>query len=97
MTPDRIAGLADLLGRTGQAHGAYEESVLGGVYDQEWAAWYAAWAVEHGIGELIGRPIGAEELARFLAATNAELERLDPRPTESWAAWTARRIAAELV
>ncbi len=93
---DRIEALNALLTATGEAHGEYEETELKGVYDQQWPAWYAAHAVEIGIGRLVGRAITADELAQFLATTNAEFEKLEPKPVEPWAAYTARRIAAEL-
>lgn len=93
---DRIEALTTLLGETGQAHGRYEETELKGVYDQEWPQWYAAYAVDHGIGELVGHAVTADELALFFASTNAEFEKIEPKPTEPWAAYTARRIVAEL-
>ena len=96
MAADRVEAISRLLVETGHAHGRYEETELQGVYDQEWPSWYAAYAVEHGMGELIGHPITAELLAAYLKRSNAEFEQLDPKPTDPWAAYTARRIAAEL-
>ena len=60
------AALAALLGQAGAAHGAYETAELGGVYDQQWPAWYARYLVEHGIGDLLGRAVTAEEVAALL-------------------------------
>jgi hypothetical protein len=91
-----IDALSTLLAETGVAHGVYEETELKGVYDQEWFRWYAAYAVEHGIGALVGHDVTAEELATFLARSNADLERIDAGSREPWPAYTARRIAAEL-
>ena len=96
MAADRVQAITALLVETGQAHGRYEESELNGVYDQDWPAWYAAYAVDHGMSELIGHPIGAERLAAFFKSTNVEFERADPKPADPWAAYTARRIVAEL-
>jgi hypothetical protein len=96
MAVDRIDAVAALLAETGEAHGKYEEAELNGVYDQEWARWYAAYAVEHGIGTLIGHPLTTDELAAFLASSNVEFTQTDPPPSEPWAAYTARRITAEL-
>jgi hypothetical protein len=70
--------------------------VLGGVYHKEWAEWYAAYAIEHGISALVGHPVTADQLAAFLASTFEEFKDAEPKPTEPWAAWTARRITAEL-
>lgn len=66
---DRTQTVSALLTETEQAHGVYETTVLGGVYHKEWAEWYAAYAVEHGIGDLIGHPVTAEQLGTFLAST----------------------------
>ena len=56
---------------------------LGGVYDQAWPRWYATYAVEHGVGALIGGGITIDRLAEFLAGSNVEFE---PRPSrEPWA------------
>ena len=96
MTPDRIDVVTALLIATSQAHGRYEESELGGVYDQEWAAWYATHAIGHGLGDLLGHPVTAERLAAFLTSTFEDFQRIDPEPEGGWAAYTSARIVAEL-
>jgi hypothetical protein len=96
MAPERIDDVTALLVRTAEAHGRYEESELGGVYDREWARWYSAYAVEHGIGDLVGHAVSAERLARFLADTFADFQRIEPEPTGGWPGYTSRRIVAEL-
>jgi hypothetical protein len=93
---DRIAAINAMLVRTGEAHGAFESTDLQGVYDQEWPRWYAVYAVEHGIGALVGHVVTIDTLAAFFASSNAEFEATEPTPDEPWAAYTARRIGAEL-
>ena len=92
---DRTEAVGALLTEAEQAHGIYEATELQGVYDKEWPRWYAAYAVEHGIGALVGRPYTTDELSELLATTFDEFKGADPKPTDSWAAWTARRIVAE--
>ena len=96
MATDRIGAVTALLVETQQAHGVFEATELNGVYDQEWPSWYARYAVDHGFGSLIGNSVTADELAAFFVTSNAELEAADPKPDEHWAAYTARRIVAEL-
>jgi hypothetical protein len=96
MTSDRIEAIEALLERTAVAHGVYEAAELDGVYDQQWATWYAANAVEHGIGALVGHEVTADRLAALLASTNAEYEQTPPESRPSWAAYTAGRIDTEL-
>jgi hypothetical protein len=96
MTGGRVEGLTSLLLQAEEAHGVYETTELNGVYHEEWAAWYADYAIDHGIGDLLGRPVVSGELGRFLASTFTEFKAADPKPDEPWAAYTARRIAAEL-
>lgn len=96
MAVDRIESINALLVQTEEAHGRHEATELGGVYDKEWARWYGAYAVEHGIGALIGHPVTSDQLTEFLASTNTEFEQTEPKPSDPWAAYAARRIAAEL-
>ena len=96
MEADRTEALNALLVQTQEAHGAFEATELNGVYDQEWAQWYAAYAVEHGIGALLGRDVPTDELAQFLTSSYADFERIDPKPSEPWAMHTARRIASDM-
>ena len=96
MAADRTQAIEDLLHRAQEAHGAFEATELNGVYDTEWAPWYAAWAVEHGIGALLGRDIHVDELAQLLSSSQAAFEATVPRPTEPWAAFTARRLGEAL-
>lgn len=95
MTVDRIDALDALLVQAEKAHGAYEASELKGVYDEDWPRWYADYAVDHGIGSMLGRTVTAEELERLLASSYAEFQQTEPKPTEPWATFTARRIAAD--
>lgn len=92
---DRTAALETLLSETEAAHGVYETAELGGVYDEAWPRWYAAYAVEHGIGRLVGREVSVDELTAFLARGWADSQRAGGT-AEPWAAGTARRIVAEL-
>ena len=85
-----------LLVRAAAAHGEFEATELQGVYDQAWPRWYATYAVEHGIGALVGHPVTIDRLAEFLASSNAEYERTEPQAREPWATYTARRITADL-
>ncbi len=93
---DRIDAVKALLTQTGEAHGRFETTELNGVYDQEWPNWYAAYAVEHGIGALVGHAITTDRLAQFLASSNVEFDQIVPKSGEPWAAYVARRVAAEL-
>ena len=96
MAADRIQSIEALLVRAEEAHSQFEATELNGVYDTEWPPWYAAWAVENGIGALVGRDITVDALGQFLASSNADFERTVPRRTEPWAAYIARRIAEDL-
>jgi hypothetical protein len=96
MTTGDVDALKALLDQTEAAHGQFEKTTLNGVYDQEWAGWYATYAVEHGIGDLLGRSVSDEELERFLASSYVDFQQAEPKPSEPWSAYTARRIAGEM-
>ncbi len=92
MAGDRIAAIEALLTEAESAHGVYETTELNGVYDQDWPRWYAGYAVEHGIGALLGRAVTPDELASLLATSWEELQRADPPSTGPWTAAIARRL-----
>ena len=89
-------GIEALLVRAAAAHGEFEATELEGVYDEAWPRWYATYAVEHGIGALVGHPVTIDRLAEFLASSNVEYEKTEPELREPWATYTAGRITAEL-
>ena len=93
---ERVGQINALLVRAGEAHSRYEVAELNGVYDQEWPRWYAAYAVEHGIGDALGHPVPTDQLAAFLDSSNRDLEQIEAERREPWATYTARRIASEL-
>jgi hypothetical protein len=96
MTADRAQAIGALLAETEAAHGSFEAAELKGIYDQDWARWYASYAVEHGIGERLGHDVMPDQLAEFLARTYTDFEQADPKPREPWTAYIARRIVEEL-
>ena len=93
---DRATAIEGLLRETEAAHAVYETAELNGVYDEAWPAWYAGWAVEHGLGAILGRAVVAEELADFLIRTWDEVRASGSKPAEPWSTWMARRIASDL-
>jgi hypothetical protein len=84
------ASLALLLTEASAAHGAYETSELGGVYDEQWPAWYARYLVAHGLGTFLGRAVTAEEVAPLLAECDAAYKR--ENPAVSWPDFYAQRL-----
>ena len=96
MEADRAPAVATMLRQAELEHAEHEAKDLGGVYDQDWPRWYAAYAVEHGIADILGREVTIDDLATFLAESYAEFASADPRPAEPWAEVTARRITTDL-
>ncbi|MBI1258768.1 MAG: hypothetical protein GC204_14965 [Chloroflexi bacterium] len=94
MASDRVDEITQLLEQAGQAHGSYEQAELKGVYDQNWARWYAGYVVERGISALLGHVVTVDQVARFFTTSFATYER--DKPADSWAAYTARKMQAEL-
>ena len=92
MRASAIETVSSLLTEAEDAHGVYENDALGGVYDEAWAAWYAGYLVEHGISDLIGRSVPADELASVLSETFDEYRSSGATTGASWADWTARRL-----
>jgi hypothetical protein len=93
---EQADAVAALLVEAKEAHGVYEATELNGVYDREWPRWYANYAVEHGIGDLLGREVEVDHLASQLAEGFEEFERIEPASDEPWSDYLGRRIADQL-
>ena len=74
-TPEK--SVAALLRETETAHGAYETNDLGGVFDQEWPAWYAAYLLDHCLRDLLpgAESLDVDNLTAMLARLAADYER----------------------
>lgn len=92
MTDTFTLQLTHLLQDASAAHGVYETDVLDGVYDEQWAAWYADWLVNHGLNELLETHFDAPSFGKLLEALNVEHEQSER--SESWAQFTARALIA---
>jgi hypothetical protein len=90
------ASVAGLLRETEAAHAVYERDALGGVYDEDWPAWYAAYLREHGLLDVLPRAaaLGAEGIAALLAQLDREYRQ--SQPAEEWPVVYARHLAATL-
>lgn len=89
MDYDLQHSIARLLAQAGSAHGVYEEQALGGVYDQNWPQWYAAYLIEHGLGALLKHSITLEQLSAWLKASDAAYRA--EQPALSWPEYYAQR------
>jgi hypothetical protein len=87
---DRVSPIVQLLQRASAAHGEYETTVLNGVYDQEWPIWYAQWAVEQGLNNLVGSSMTAQEWSNVLFDLNEQHKLTDK--SQSWAEFTAHHM-----
>jgi hypothetical protein len=73
--------VAALLREAETAHGAYETTVLGGQYDEEWPAWYAAYLLDHGLGEHLASAANLDvaDLTAMLTRLAADYERVEQK------------------
>lgn len=85
-----IEQIEDLLLRTENAHGQYEETELNGVYDQNWSQWYAAYLVQHGLSAIVQQEITAEQLSVFLAKSFEAFKKNNLGL--GWEEYTARKL-----
>jgi hypothetical protein len=93
---DDAADIRALLVEASEAHDTYEKAELSGVYDQDWAQWYATYVIEHGLSLLLRHAVTVPQLADFLAETNLDYQRVDRESDSDWATYTSRRLASEL-
>ncbi len=83
--------IAALLTQAGNAHHIYEQTVLKGVYDEDWATWYADYLIQNGLGTLLNQPMTTGQLSQFFNAGYAVYQR--EGATQSWADYTAQQLA----
>jgi hypothetical protein len=93
-TPEQA--VAALLREAETAHIAYETNVLGGVFDEDWPAWYAAYGLDHGLGDHLpgGESLDVASLTAMLARLAADYERAEE--ASPWPDVYARGIVAGL-
>lgn len=93
MNQSLVSQVANLLKQAGSAHHTYEQTVLKGVYDQDWPVWYANYVIENGLSDLFARPFTVDGLAaRLTAATDLHS---DHEAKESWADFVATQLLIE--
>lgn len=90
MLKTNLYQVIDLLQRASMAHGKYETEQLNGVYDQQWAPWYAGWLIDHGINQALGTDFETDGFGQLLYDLNESHKR--ERTGENWAQYTARRL-----
>ncbi len=96
MESERTDRLIALLNESERVHGHYEKTELNGVFDQEWPQWYGAYAVDHGLAEILGHDVTADATGAFVARAYADYEQMDPKPDASWAEVLGPRMLSEL-
>jgi hypothetical protein len=82
-----------LLIQAEQAHGQYEQTTLNGIYDQDWATWYAKYAIDQGIEQVLSRSFSGEQLSQFLSQNYEQYKAQQSQQT--WAAYTAQKLMEE--
>ena len=92
-TPEKA--ITALLTETKTAHVAYESNVRGGEFDEAWPTWYAAYLLDHGLGDHLPGAEGLDVayLAGVLARLAADYERGDK--ASPWPDVYAHAIVAE--
>jgi hypothetical protein len=94
MQDSEVTAVARQLRDAAAAHAEYEKKVLGGVRDEDWPAWYAAYLLDHGLKDAL--PAADPHDVNRLAATLTQLD-VDYRseqPGEEWPDFYARRMVA---
>ena len=90
MNQNAMLKISTLLTQAGSAHHHFEQTVLNGVYDEVWPDWYANHLLDHGLNDLLFRPVKQDELSQFLFQSNETRKLQHPEP--NWVDYTARDI-----
>jgi hypothetical protein len=96
METTQESAIAALLRETEAAHGAYETDVLGGVFDEDWAAWYAKYLLDHGLGDHLPGAQGLDVPALTAMLTRFAAEYEQAETTGPWPDFYARGIVSLL-
>jgi hypothetical protein len=85
--------IARLLRETERAHAVYEREVLGGMRDEAWPAWYAAYLLDLGLGRHTpqGNSLAVDTLAAALTRLDEAYRR--EQPTREWPEYYARGLS----
>jgi hypothetical protein len=95
MTLNIVREISSLLTQAGMAHHEYEQNILKGVYDRDWARWYADYALTNGLNRLLNTSLTLEQLTQLLVQTSSQYEA--ENPAQSWSDYTAEKIYSSLV
>jgi hypothetical protein len=95
MIPNVVEEISSLLTQAGMAHHEYEQNTLKGVYDRNWAIWYADYILTNGLNKLLKTSLTVEQLTQLLVQTNSQYEA--ENPPQSWSDYTAEKIHSSLV
>mgnify|MGYP000188557401 FL=1 len=68
---ERRAKIIEQLAAAQAAHAEYEATTLNGVYDQQWADWYAEYLLAHGWNDLFSQSWAADSLTAALRQADA--------------------------
>lgn len=93
MTQTQSANVEVLLIQAGNAHHVYEQTVLKGAYDQEWANWYADYVIQHGLGDLLNQSVTTEQVSQFFSESYRMYEQKNT--DQNWASYTAEKMIEE--
>lgn len=87
---ERSAAAVEHLSAAGAAHSVYEKNDLNGVYDQQWAEWYAQYLVDHGWNELFQEDWMVQDLTSALR--EADVAHRQNEPNARWSEYYAPRL-----
>ncbi|MBD1856005.1 MULTISPECIES: hypothetical protein [Leptolyngbya] len=86
----KTSAIALLLTQADQAHHDYEQSVLKGLYDQDWADWYAEYVIQNGLSELLEQEVTVQQVSQFFTQSYEAYK--GKKSGESWADYTAKEM-----
>lgn len=86
--------LAASLTQARNADRAYKQTVRKGVYDEDWAAWYADYVIQQGLGNVLNQSVTREQVSQFLSEIYQGYQQ--ENSTQTWADYTVEQMAREL-
>lgn len=90
MIPNVVKEISSLLTQAGIEHHEYERDILKGIYDSDWAIWYADCLLTKGLNEQLNTSFSLEQLTQILIQTNEQYQA--QTLTQSWSDYTAEKI-----